>query len=119
MSLTTVDFTKPYAGATGTTLLTITGAGVAANYVIKIMGTTDDNSNTNNQSVDMSYLLVWDGTNFISMLNFSGTAPAAFTWSISGNVASFNFTPVGSAGNIGIYAILGIPNSSSLGYISY
>jgi hypothetical protein len=118
--ITIAQFTAPYAANPATTtLFTVTGAGVAANYVVKVFGTTDDITNVAAQSVDMSYLLTWNGITFTAKRNLSGVSPGAITWSLAGNVASFNFTPAGGSGSVGAHVTLAIPNTNSPGFLSY
>lgn len=99
-------FHKAYAASPATTtLFTITAPG-ATNYIINILGTSNDLTFVLEHSIDMTYCLSWNGSfyNNIAM----DIPPTQFVWVAAGNVLSFNFTPMlgAPAGLIGMQIVL-------------
>ena len=96
-------FTKEYLAGSTTSLFTLTCT-TQSNYIINIMGTSDDILNAMAHSIRATYLISSNGAtvNTIPM----GTAYAQYGWSSTGNVTSFDFTPVSGDGTIGLQITL-------------
>lgn len=115
MSISFGFMTDYSANPTPTSLFNVTGSGPSTNYMIKVLGTADDITNTATQCIDASYCMAWEGTDFTSITLINGIQPSTFSWDMFSGAAFFNFTPVVSAsgGSFGLSGILVISNSNS------
>jgi hypothetical protein len=105
------SFTTAYAANPAvTTIIRLTETSSnPVNTVVKIMAISDDMSNQ--QTIDMSYILTWNGTAYITPTTLSGNASGTYSWNISGSDASFQITPVSNGGKLTVD--LTVINSSS------
>lgn len=99
-------FTKEYLADPSTTSLFTLTCTLPSNYIIDIMGTSNDLFNAMAHSVHTTYVISWDGVTFTIIP--MGASPAQYGWSSAGNVTFFNFSPVigASNGTIGLQITL-------------
>jgi hypothetical protein len=112
---------KTYAAnPTITTLFTVTASGNATNFIIRMFGISDDITNTVNHAINVSYGLVFDGTDITAATILTPVLPSsAFSWVLLNNTASFNFAPTSSGGNYTVVVYLVSPTFDSTADVNY